>query len=303
MSRRFRPLYCGFICALFAASETHAQLMLPGAAPAAPQAAATAPAKPKPAGAPSQGAGTSAKSAKAPAAPGVAGLVGRPLLLNGKSGLLQISGDDKMVTIDKLQLAGEGVSDPSQRCVVDIVGEKPIEATNVGRPDGLERFEADIPACPISFDILDGATLVPSQITACVFKAADCETSPGGLWGPDGASLAGDAATIVKERAQADKAMGKVLQAIQARAADSPEAANLVRDQTAFAGQRDDACRDYVKESLLGFCALRLTEARTALLETRLDELHAARTAKAASDKAKKTKTKTKPAADAAGTQ
>ncbi len=303
MSRRFRPLFCGFICALFAASEAHAQLVLPGAAPAAPQGAATAPAKPKHAGAPAQGAGASAKSAKAPAAPSMAGLVGRPLLLSGKSGLLQISGDDKMVTIDKLQLAGEGVSDPSQRCVVDIVGEKPIEATNVGRPDGLERFEADIPACPISFDILDGAALVPSQITACVFKAADCQTSPGGLWGPDGASLAGDAATIVKERAQADKAMGKVLQAIQARAADSPEAANLVRDQTAFAGQRDDACRDYVEESLLGFCALRLTEARTALLETRLDELHAAGAAKAASDKGKKTKPKTKPAADAAGTQ
>ena len=207
-------------------------MVLPGAAPAAPQGAATGPAKPKHVGAPSQGAGASAKSAKASAAPSVAGLVGRPLLLSGKSGLLQISGDDKMVTIDKLQLAGEGVSDPSQRCVVDIVGEKPIEATNVGRPDGLERFEADIPACPISFDILDGATLVPSQITACVFKAADCQTSPGGLWGPDGASLAGDVATIVKERAQADKAMGKVLQAIQARAADSPEAANLVRDQT-----------------------------------------------------------------------
>jgi hypothetical protein len=232
----------------------------------------------------------------------MAGLVGRPLLLNGKSGLLQISGDDKMVTIDKLQLAGEGVSDPSQRCVVDIVGEKPIEATNIGRPDGLERFEADIPACPISFDILDGAALVPSQITACVFKAADCQTSPGGLWGPDGSSLA-DAATIVKERAQAEKAMAKVLQAIQNRAGDSPAAANLVRDQTAFAGQRDDACRDYVKESLLGYCALRLTEARTALLEMRLDEIRGAGAAKAATDKGKKTKPKQKPAADAAGTQ
>jgi len=97
--------------------------------------------------------------------------------------------------------------------------------------------------------------------------------------------------------------MAKVLQAIQARAADSPVAANLVRDQTAFAGQRDDACREYVKESLLGYCALRLTEARTALLETRLDEFRAAGAAKAANDKGKKTKPKQKPAADAAGTQ
>ena len=78
-------------------------------------------------------------------------------------GAFQISGDDKAVTIDKLQLAGEGVSDSSQRCVVDIVGETPIEATNVGRPDGLERFEAKVPACPISFDVLDGAVLVPPK--------------------------------------------------------------------------------------------------------------------------------------------
>jgi hypothetical protein len=205
---------------------------------------------------------------------------------------LQISGDDKTVTIDKLQLAGEGVSDPSQSCIVDIVGEKPIEATNAGRPDGPERFEADIPACPISFDVLDGAVRVPSQITACVFKAADCQTSPGGLWGPDGSSLVGDAAKIVKDRAQVEKAMGKVLQAIEALAKDRPEAANLVRDQTAFAGERDEACKDYLKESVHGFCALRLTEARTALFQTRLDALRAEGAPTGASDKGKKTKPK-----------
>ena len=147
-------------------------------------------------------------------------------MLNGKSGLLQISGDDKSVTIDKLQLAGEGVSDSSQRCIVDIVGETPIEATNVGRPDGLERFEAKVPACPISFDVLGGAVLAPTQVTACVFKAADCQTAPGGLWGPDGASLVGDAAKIVKERAVAEKAMGKILHAIEDRAEDSTQAAD-----------------------------------------------------------------------------
>jgi hypothetical protein len=293
MSLRLGPsLICGIVNAVLAASEGQAQLILPGAAPAASQGAATAPAKPKHPGASAQGGEPSAKNAKAPAAPSVAGLVGRPLLLNGKSGLLQISGDDKTVTIDKLQLAGEGVSDPSQSCIVDIIGEKPIEATNAGRPDGLERFEADIPACPISFDILDGAALVPSQISACVFKAADCQTSPGGLWGPDGSSLVGDAAKIVKDRAQAEKAMGKVLQAIEALAKDRREAANLVRDQTAFAGERDAACKDYVKESVHGFCALRLTEARTALLQARLDELRAEGAPTAASDKGKKTKPK-----------
>ena len=213
-------------------------------------------------------------------------------MLNGKSGLLQISGDDTTATIDKLQLAGEGVSDASQRCVVDIVGEKSIEATNVGRPDGLERFEAKVPACPVAFDVLDGAVLVPPQVTTCVFKAADCQTIPGGLWGPDGASLVGDAAKIVKERAAAEKAMGKLVHAIEDRANDSPDAADLTRDQNGFAGQRDELCRDYVKESVHGYCALRVTEARTALLQTRLDALAPTTAPKSASEKGKKTKPK-----------
>jgi hypothetical protein len=265
--------------------------MLPGAAPAAPQGATASPAKARTAGA-AKGAGASAKGVKPGATPGVATLAGRPLMLNGKSGLLQISGDDKTATIDKLQLAGESVSDSSQRCVVDIVGEKPIQATADGRTDGLERFEAAVPACPFSFDVLDGAALAPSQITACVFKAADCQTSPGGLWGPEGASLVGDAAKFVKERAEAEKAMAKAVRAVQDRAADSPEAAELLRDQNGFAGQRDDICRDYAKESVHGYCALRVTQARTALLETRLSGFAAAAAGKAASEKPGKAKPK-----------
>jgi hypothetical protein len=292
MSRGFRSLICGLFAAALVATEACAQLMLPGAAPAEPQGAQIAPAKHRRSGASATEAGAGTKGVKASPAAGIASLAGRPLMLSGKSGLLQISGDDTTATIDKLQLAGESVSDPSQRCVVDIVGEKPILATSAGRPDGLERFEADVPACPISFDVLDGAALVPAQITACVFKAADCQTIPGGLWGPDGASLVGDAAKIVKERAEAEKAMAKLVRAIEDRAGDSTQAADLVRDQNGFAGQRDELCRDYGKESVHGYCALRVTEARTALLQTRLDALTPASAPKAASEKGKKAKPK-----------
>jgi hypothetical protein len=269
MSRRFRPFLCGLLGLGLAAGAAQAQLTLPGAAPAAAQGASAA-TKPKIKTATAPKKETAAKPGPAP---GIEGLAGRPLLLNGKTGLMQISGDDAKATIDKLQLAGESVSDASQRCIVDIVAEKPIEATSVGRPDGLQRFEAEIPACPFAFDALDGAALVPPQITACVFKAADCQTSPSGLWGPDGASLVGDAPKFLKERAQAEKEMGKVLEAIEGIA--NPEAANLVRDQNGFAGARDDMCRDYLKESIHGYCALRLTQARTALLATRLAEFRA----------------------------
>jgi hypothetical protein len=294
MTRRFRSLICGLFAAALATGAAYAQLALPGAAPAEPQGAKVTPAKPKhkSSGASATEARDAGKGVEASAGAGVASLAGRTLMLNGKLGLLQISGDDKAIIIDKLQLAGEGVSDSTQRCVVDIVGETPIEATNVGRPDGLERFEAKVPACPIAFDVLDGAVLVPAQITACVFKAADCQTSPGGLWGPDGASLVGDAAKIVKERAAAEKAMGKTFHNIEDRAEGSPQAADLVRDQKGFAGQRDELCRDYAKESVHGYCGLRVTEARAAFLRTRLDELGAATASKSANDKGKKTKSK-----------
>jgi uncharacterized protein YecT (DUF1311 family) len=110
------------------------------------------------------------------------------------------------------------------------------------------------------------------------------------LWGPDGSTLEAEAGDVAQERAQAEKAMGKVLHAIEARAEDSQEAAGLVRDQSAFAGARDDACRDYVKESVYGYCATRLTEARTALLEERLEALPPTTAAKPAKSKAAKKK-------------
>lgn len=293
MTRWLLPLISCLFAAVLAASEARAQLMLPGAAPAARAGAKVAPARRRPSGATAKKARTGAKAVKGvKLAPGIASVAGRPLMLNGKSGLLQISGDDKTATIDKLELAGEGVSDPSQRCVVDIVGEKPILATGAGRPDGLERFDADVPACPFAFDILDGAVLVPSQITACLFKAADCRTSPAGLWGPAGDSLEGEAAAIVKERAEAEKAMAKVVRAIEDRAKDNPDAASLARDQNAFAGQRDELCHDYAKESLHGYCALKATQARTALLETRLEALKAAAAQATASEKGKTAKPK-----------
>jgi uncharacterized protein YecT (DUF1311 family) len=291
MIRRVSILVCGFVLCVDGAS---AQLTLPGAAPSAPAGApATAPKPNKPKKSGAAKAGTSKSKAANVSAPDSASIAGRSLMLNGQAGLLQLSGSGGALQVDKLRLAGESVSDPSQRCMVDIVGEKPIIATSVGRPDGLERFEVDVPACPFAFDLLDGSVVVPPQITACVFKAADCQTSPGGLWGPTAADIEKDAAEITKRRSQAEKAMGKALQTLEERAKDNPDAANLVRDQNAFAGQRDDACRSYVKESALGYCAASLTGARAALLEARLAALlpaSAAKTGKSFAGKKKKKK-------------
>jgi hypothetical protein len=254
-----------------AAPPAGAQLALPGAAPSEQAGAAVATPKPKKSGSAAK-ADKSGKAAKTAlkSAPVLDSIDGRPLMLNGKTGLLQISGRGETLQIDKLSLPGEGVSDPAQRCILNIVGEKPIVAVSDGRPDGLERYHAEVPACPFAFDILDGAVLVPAQITACVFKSADCQTSPSGLWGQDGTTLAADAAAIGKRRTEAENAMASALRALEDRAKSNSDAAALVRDQSSFAGERDEVCRDYVQESEHGFCAASVTAARAALLEARL---------------------------------
>jgi len=298
MNWRFSLVVCG----LLAGAPADAQLALPGAEPAASSGAPAVAPKPRK---PSAGAKAAKKvTGETPSPPGAAAIDGRKLRQNGKEGMLQLSGSGKTLTIAKLRLPGESVSDPSQLCIVDIVGEKPIEARSEGRPDGLDRYDVDVPACPFTFDVLDGAVLVPSQITACVFKAADCQTSPGGLWGPDGAELEKDVAAIGERRKDAENAMAKAQRAIEERAKDNPDAAALLRDQNAFPGQREDACRDYVKETDYGFCAATLTEARAALLEARLAILSPSAAKGAGSarvEKENKKKKKWKP--EAAATQ
>jgi len=283
----------------FAAAPSAAQLALPGAAtPSGAKPAAAAKSK-RAAHAAKAGDARSASKMGAGAAPDIAGVAGRPLMLNGSSGLLQISGSGETVRIDKLRLVGEGVTDSAQKCEVDIIGEKPIEATHVGRPEGLDRYEASVPACPFAFDVLDGAVVVPAQITACVFKAADCQTSPGGVWGPDPGAL--DAAEIAKRRMAAEKAMGNALHDLEERAQDNADAASLIKDQRAFPGQRDDQCRAYLKESAIGFCGAVLTEGRAAFLNSRLADLApaAANADKAERKSAGKHKRKPKPRPEA----
>jgi len=238
-----------------------AQLVLPGAAPA-------------PLGAPA-GAPAARKSEKATAnfASGAADIVGRPLRLNGNAGQLLFSGHGKVLRIDKFSLPGEVISDPSRKCLIDIVGDAPIEAKSLGTPDGLARYEAEIPACLFSFDLLDGAVLVPAQNTACVFQAADCQASPGGLWGPDAASLESDAKSIERQRALAETAAAGFLHALEARLKGRPEAEDVAREQSDFIARRDDVCRDYDKESAHGYCASRMAQSRAALLKARIDAL------------------------------
>lgn len=150
---------------------------------------------------------------------------------------------------------------------IDIVADTPTPAVSKGEPDGLPRYFADIAACPLTFDIVSDAVLVPAQTNACVFTAADCQASPSGLWGPEAAELEKDPKAISKARADADRSIQDSLKNLVAH--DKDAAAALAREENDFAAERDETCRDYAANSRLGFCASRLSQARAALLGKR----------------------------------
>jgi hypothetical protein len=203
----------------------------------------------------------------------LAAAVGPPLKLNGRDGELTLWGRERALKIAKLTLAGEVISDPTQKCRIDIVGDQPIEAKSLGRPDGLPRYEAEIPVCTFTFDVVEGAVLVPVQNAACLFQAADCRASPGGLWGPDAASLAAEAKAIAHARTRADDATARLLKTLAARLKGKPEADDVERDEADLVNRGQEICRDYDQEKDHGFCASRMAQMRAAWLKSRADKL------------------------------
>jgi hypothetical protein len=269
--RRFPTLVLGVLA--ISCGLARAQLVLPGSPAAAPAATPSAPVPP--AAIPPAAAPSARKMEKPPAdfASPTSAVAGRTLRLNGTQGQLIFSERGKDLRIDKLSLAGEVISEPSRKCLIDIVGEVPIETKSLGRPDGLARFEAEVPACVFTFDILEGAVLVPAENAACVFQAADCQASPGGLWGPDAASPADDSKALAHQRSRAEAAAAHSLHAIQARLKGRPEADDAVHEDSDWAARQDDICRGYAQEAVSGFCASRMAQARAALLKARFDAL------------------------------
>jgi hypothetical protein len=256
----------------------HAQLDLSGAVPpthagaaagAAPGATSTEPTQPPKASAEARKPDKNAVDFSV----SLASAVGQPLKLNGRDGELTLWGRDRALKIAKLTLAGEVISDPTQKCRIDIVGEQPIEAKSLGRPDGLARYEAEIPVCTFTFDVVEGAVLVPVQNAACVFQAADCRASPGGLWGPDAASLASEGKAIEQARAHADDAAARLLKALGTRLKGKPEADDVEREEADLVTRGQEICRDYDQEKDHGFCGSRMAQARAAWLKARADKL------------------------------
>jgi hypothetical protein len=260
--RRMKPACAAFAALILAGSPAFAQLALPGAvAPSAAGSVEKLSESPKPKAAPGP-------AVVEPAGP--AAILGRALLQNGANGVLQFSSRGGVLRIDRLTLVGEVISDPKQQCRIDVVTGASVEAKSLGRNEGLNRYEADIPACPFDFDVLDGAVLAPAASSVCVFKAADCQASPAGLWGPDGGALVEKSAQIEHDRAREEALMRANFRSLGEATKDATHSAELAREQANFSSDRDLTCHDFAHEAAHGFCATRLTEARAAQLQARL---------------------------------
>lgn len=253
---------------VLAGANAEAQVVLPGAVaptPGAPAAvgtgpaAAPAPAKPR-------------FEAVAVRAPGEEAVTDRSLLQNGVSGRLELERRDKVLVVSKLSFVGFQLSKPSQSCRVDLTTTPPIPATASGRPNGLARYDVDVPACKFSFEILDGAVLVKGEQKVCEFREADCRIEPNGVWGPAVASLTPvRAKEIERERAAADRSMQTNYKALIQRLEGKKEEVKLAaREQAGFSSEREMICRDYGRETQHGFCASRITEGRAVALRAKI---------------------------------
>ena len=252
---------------ILSAVGAQAQLMLPGALP--PVGAAVKAGKAVAKKVPGKSlAATEKKSAGGPIKlPAEEAVIGRDLALNGARGRIEFARSADGLSITRLTLDGDQISKPDDNCRVDVVAGSPIGTKSLGHPLGMNRYQVALEACPFSFDVLDGAILVNPVPQACVMKAADCKVDPAGLWGPRAASLGAERVKeIERGRQRTEATMRDNFRALLARTSGRAAVKTVASEQAGFSSARATICRDYAREDVHGFCALRITEARAITL-------------------------------------
>lgn len=204
--------------------------------------------------------------------PALDAVIGKPFALSGSRGALTVEKSGADLRLSRLTLAGDKISRPNQACEVAMGGDEALKLKSLGAPDGVQRYELESSACPVQFDVLNGALKATGPAGACNFTAADCRVDATGLWGPSGDTF-GEAQikSLERERTDMEKAVRAHFRGLLARAkADKAATQAAVREQAEFSSQRAQTCRDYDREEKHGFCALRVTEARDFRLQSRL---------------------------------
>ena len=268
------------------ATSASAQMVLPGAvaptpegAPGAAAAPAAAPsaAKPKPRRKPVVASGLPAPAglhAPPPAAAlakvrPAAALAGQTLYRDGHGSEITFEARDKALVVSHLTLAGK--ADDGSECRVD-VADLPLPVRDEGQPDGMARIGIPVPACPISFDVLDGAALETGDHAVCAFAATHCRVDPTGLWGPSVATLTPERdKAIERQRTQAEAAVRAGYKRLMSTTKLRSALMGYAHEQAQFSSTREEMCRGYAAEVKHGFCATRVTEARAAALRTKAD--------------------------------
>lgn len=197
-------------------------------------------------------------------------ILGQELMLNGLTGSLKIDRAGGAATA-RITLPGTKVSQPNETCKVPLSGGSPISLSSEGRPQGVARYEIAGGECPLRFEILEGSVLVTplGSNRVCSFTAADCATTPIGLWGPAAATLIPRSAEFDSGRGVADKAVRDNYKVMTQRARGQ-DVRTIVTEQAAFSSDREQTCRTYAREGAHGFCNVRFTEARALSLAARL---------------------------------
>ncbi|MGH6846092.1 MAG: hypothetical protein ACREC0_01245, partial [Methylocella sp.] len=243
-------------------------LMLPGALQGSPSTAKTTapnptgatPGHPKPAG-------------QKP--PSEETIVGHELSRDGFAGIIAFQrGSGNGLEIAKLLIAGEEISHPGQQCQVEVIAGTPIQTKFAGRPNGVSHYEVEIETCPFSLDVLEGAVLVSRTPKTCDFQAADCRANPAGLWGPPGNAIGPDQTTqLERERGRVESAMlAKFHALLESAGKDKVAIKQIASEQAGFSSEREVICRNYLREDVHGFCALRITQARALALQAAFED-------------------------------
>ncbi|ATQ69783.1 MULTISPECIES: hypothetical protein [Methylosinus] len=252
----------------FALSGARAQLALPGAIAPAPAGSVAAPmegGKSRP-----RAAASGPVAPIAPKPPSEDTIVGHALYLDGTRSAIELQRQGEGLEVVRLALTGDRLSRSGEACRIEVV--ERLRLTMRSTQSGLRRYEVDFPACPFTFDALDGAILVSNDGKACVLKQADCRADPNGLWGMGENELdpkkAKDMLTL---RARVEQKMRNDFKALYAKIkSDKASRKELVREQAGFSARREEICRAYVSEADFGYCALRVTEARALILASQL---------------------------------
>ena len=258
-------------------------MVLPGAVAPTPEGGPQAP----------PAAARAAKPKAGPAAPAhavvpsPAALAGKTLSLNGGKSQMTFVADDKQLTVTRLSLAGEMISNSRAACQVDS-GATSI-ATTAPRP-AERRRPAATRLSRLSHRLRRARRRRPGGAARPDLRfhgTADCRVDPAGLWGPTPAEL-GPARDkeIERARGHAEAAVRGNYKALTASTKDRPTVMGFAREQAQFSSTREETCRGYAAEGQHGFCAMKLTEARAADLRAKLETALIAKAARKAKHRA-----------------